>query len=1441
MADNKVEIKISADHREADNGIKVVKRNLEDIGTSAKSSSGPVQGLKSALSSVNGVLAVIGGAATFGGVIAGVKKALELIDDFNLSIIKSAALITSFQGTKDVWQNYQKAYTYSAMLADKLQEIDAKTFAGAKDLQAMTGEMIKQRVLLDVNNKAQVEGFIAIANAVKVMAQGGNSEMQIRQETRALMAGQVNEASALASMVDQIIKGEGEYKGGLKEAVKHWKDQGTILEEMGKRLIGFTAASKDIEGTWEAVKSSMETAVNKVMRDGFSGVFKDVLSLTEKLNKYLKENSAEISEGIGKGWLTVKGLVETVWNGLTGMSNVLKTGVDLLLGWVNTILQIIPGFENANIKLGTGKGLVGSILEGLGFVASVILPAMSEKFLAVNQALMGGVTLAATFGKLMFNAVRAVAESMISVGKGMFAAMTGDWQGMADSFSKVFTGTFAKAFQQDASGVKSAIAGIGNDMKKAVSTDGFWRRYDEFTAKRAVTAASSETPDLNSPGYNPEETLKNGRKQIRDMKSAMAELRRELDEAKKVGGLYEWYEQFEAIENLKKMPSDALRAPKITGNAPKTSLLDGIDTTFKSLEQLADEANAAKEAVSSLSDITSRLQDLQIDGMTDPYQKQMTIIQKRYKSERDEIKKTMSAWSSNSEIQQKGTEALHQLDRNEAEETTRTKMYLWSSSLSFYGGLMDQMSGIIDTSSRDGFEAAKAFSIGSAVMNTAGAVMNALATVQPYPAAIAAAAVAAATGAMQIAKIASTTYGGGTGDTSFSVPGFSGGSASMGGSVGGSIGVPTTSIHDQLTDDALQALAASAENASLALDKVTNGLTSIADLFESDQSKLLSGSLVSGGYSGLQGWLGRGWDEVKDGIGSLFTGDIANLIVSPIRALVTTLFGGDWATTAAGLRLSGTGSGINVRQYLKQERDGGWFGSDETRFQYSDVSQGLSDTMQGYLQQVESTISRAAAAMGATTDMGGVVLPIKKIQTSGVTSEKIQEKLQAWFEDVADQLAQTTGGLKEFTYYGESAFDAVIRLSSALQSANESLELIGANLIDSPLHGANAAYQLQELMGGSKDFTDKVKTYFESMFTEDEQKAMQAAQAQRQLTVAFNEMNAAVSGLGWTVPSTRQGFVGLVNGLDLTTDTGRALFAALMDVAPALDTVQTQLEETADAANELAKAQDELNDSLAVRALQLAGKDSMAELLNKVLSAESEILSAREQGLDVTKLQKIAYAELTKYLGDEYTTAADNYTSALESLNSFLVESARTVLSEWQSSAKTYEDIAASLKQTRQSLMIGDLASGSMEDRLREAKSQLWQYYGAGMSGDTDALKAMSNAANSYLSLARQYYASSPAYAVEYDTVLGMLSAAESKSTAQVDYAQRQVELQQQIIDKLQKSDEERKKEQEAQLREQVAQTQALLEGFRQLIALANSSGGSLENIESLLEREAAA
>ena len=536
-------------------------------------------------------------------------------------------------------------------------------------------------------------------------------------------------------------------------------------------------------------------------------------------------------------------------------------------------------------------------------------------------------------------------------------------------------------------------------------------------------------------------------------------------------------------------------------------------------------------------------------------------------------------------------------------------------------------------------------------------------------------------------------------------------------------------------------------------------------------------------------------------------------------------------SNATGIRITGTESSLNITQQLKQNLGGA----------SNAVGQGLYDTIQGYIRQIQGTIIRSAVVMGTTADMDSISIPTGKIRTDTNQSTKIQKQFEEWLAKVADKLAQTTEGLKNFTYYGESAFDAIVRLATALQTVNEKLDLVGATIIASTLAGADAAYNLQTLMGGAEDFADKMDEYFETMFTEEEQNAMKAAQAQQQLTAAFNEMNSVVQGLNWTVPTTRSGFVNLANSLDLSTDNGRALFAALMDVVPQFGIIMDQMDELAEKAVELARAQDELNDSLAVRALNLGGKGSMADLLSDVIAAEDEIRDAREQGLDVTLLEKIAYEELAKSINDKYLTAADNYDAALSKLNESIASNAKTLLNEWKNSAKAYEDIANNLKQARLNLMTGNLSSGSLEDRVRESKSQLWNMYGEGMRGDQNSLKGLSSAVNSYLQLAQQYYASSPGYAAEYDTVMGMLQSAEGKAASQIDYAQRQAELQQKTIDQLQKSDEARAKESAEQLREQVAQTRALMEGFTQMIAILGKSGGNLEQIESILVQKAAA
>jgi tape measure domain-containing protein len=579
-----------------------------------------------------------------------------------------------------------------------------------------------------------------------------------------------------------------------------------------------------------------------------------------------------------------------------------------------------------------------------------------------------------------------------------------------------------------------------------------------------------------------------------------------------------------------------------------------------------DEAGGAIDAYINdffkLKDVLSSTADMKINMIEDPYERQRAAMVKYYDTERAKINESLKIHKASGKEQSDAYKALMSqratLDAEQAQkakqiaaEENSAKLSMVSNYASTAAGLFTALADTQDQTSRKGFETAKAFNIAAAVMSTAAAVMNALATVQPYPLAIVAAAGAAAAGVIQIAKIASTTFGGGAGSVGSVSVGFSGGGGNTagGGSVGGSISAPYTSVGDNQTEASLQALAASADNASLALNKVSDGLTNIADLFSSDRAKLLSGSITQGEYINPAGSnFSQSWNSLKDS---------AKKLVEPISGLIngfgslvtTTLkmffgFGNEWYTKAQGLKLGGTGTAMTSMGYLEKQKDGGWFTSDKHSTEKFALDPGLTGALDSYMQQIRATIVRAATVMGTDANLESAILPAGKIKTSGRSAEDIQKDLEKWFGKAADAMGQTVTGLKDFTYYGESAFDALVRLASALQNVNEKLSLIGAGLINSTLAGADAADNLQNLMGGADKFNEAIDTYFTSMFTESEQKAMKAAQATRQVSVAFAEMDRAV-------PKTRTDFIGLVNSLDVTTEAGASTFAALMSVSEA--------------------------------------------------------------------------------------------------------------------------------------------------------------------------------------------------------------------------------------------------------------------------------------------------
>lgn len=230
----------------------------------------------------------------------GFKYGISVVDEFQQRAITMSAMITSLQGGADVAGNYLKAKEYAAGLNEVLMQVDARTTLNLQNLQVISEEMIKQGVVLDYNNAAQVEGFTRMANAAAVYSRNGADERQLRQEVGALLRGQVDESSQLASIVQRTVQGP------LSQQVDKWKQSGTLIEKMGEQLNGFGPASDDLNKTWSAVKSSLETSLNLIARAGFTGIVKEMVEWLDKLNGYLKTHREEVGEKIRAAWEDVK-------------------------------------------------------------------------------------------------------------------------------------------------------------------------------------------------------------------------------------------------------------------------------------------------------------------------------------------------------------------------------------------------------------------------------------------------------------------------------------------------------------------------------------------------------------------------------------------------------------------------------------------------------------------------------------------------------------------------------------------------------------------------------------------------------------------------------------------------------------------------------------------------------------------------------------------------------------------------------------------------------------------------------------------------------------------------------------------------------------------------------------------------------------------------------
>lgn len=98
--------------------------------------------------------------------------------------------------------------------------------------------------------------------------------------------------------------------------------------------------------------------------------------------------------------------------------------------------------------------------------------------------------------------------------------------------------------------------------------------------------------------------------------------------------------------------------------------------------------------------------------------------------------------------------------------------------------------------------------------------------------------------------------------------------------------------------------------------------------------------------------------------------------------------------------------------------------------------------------------------------------------------------------------------------------------------------------------GKAALEQMAGLVGGSQNLAQLVNGYQQSFLS-----------AQERYVVNLGDLRSKFQELGVTMPTTKQGFADLINGLDLTTEHDRVLYAALLQLAPQFASVADYAEQ----------------------------------------------------------------------------------------------------------------------------------------------------------------------------------------------------------------------------------------------------------------------------------------
>jgi hypothetical protein len=340
---------------------------------------------------------------------------------------------------------------------------------------------------------------------------------------------------------------------------------------------------------------------------------------------------------------------------------------------------------------------------------------------------------------------------------------------------------------------------------------------------------------------------------------------------------------------------------------------------------------------------------------------------------------------------------------------------------------------------------------------------------------------------------------------------------------------------------------------------------------------------------------------------------------------------------------------------------------------------------------------------GAGAVLDAFKINLGKISLKDLTGAEIQEQLNAVFSKLGDDMAAAAlPALATFQKVGEGQFETLMRLAKDYQTVDVQMQSIGRAFGMTGAASIALRENLIDLFGSLDAFVDQTQFYRDNFLTEAER-----------IAPVMNAVNGELSRLGLSGVDTIDKFKAVVNGLDLTTEAGQNLYAALMALAPGFAAVEKYQSAQAQAAAALAKtragleinlldAQGKTSEALALRRkMELEAMDESLRPLQQQIYAEQDLAATRAKAAEQTSQRRSLEIALLDAMGQTAAATALRRKAELEAMDATL-RPLQMQIYAWQDLAtaqQTAADKVASAKEvltqayTREASALQDTAA----------------------------------------------------------------------------------------------------------------------------------------------------